>query len=213
MMKRTKLLATILAVVMVVGALSVAVSAAVRTGTQLTVHSFSTEQVVGGSVTTDGSAALAVDGNTATAWNDRYSPTESDPPNWIVFDLGSSFTVTGFSELPRQDGYTGLGNGNIKNYTLSYSTNGTDFTVIKSDAFDDSSSAWQATTFTGVTARYIKIEQPNDPADNYVAISEVRVTVADNPATGDNDTMLILILVAAAALVFVVALSKKTVRN
>jgi len=212
-MNRRKILASVLIAIMVLAAMSVSAFAAVRTGTQLTVHSFSTEQVVGGSVTTDGSAALAVDGDTNTAWNDRYSPTESDPPNWIVFDLGASYTVTGFSELPRQDGWAGLENGNIRNYTLSYSTNGTDFTTIKSGTFDDTSSDWQATTFTGVTARYIKLEQPNNPADNYVAVAEVRVTVADNPQTGDNDTALMLILVAAAALVFVVVLSRKTVRS
>jgi hypothetical protein len=212
-MKRRKVLASTLIVLMVIAALSVSAFAAVRTGTQLTVHSFSSEQVVGGSVTTDGSAALSVDGDTNTAWNDKYSPEESAPPNWIVYDLGALYTVTGFAELPRQDGWTGLENGSIRDYTLSGSTNGTEFTVIKTGAFDDTSAEWQSTTFTGVSIRYIKLEQPNDPAANYVAVAEVRVTVPDpvNPTTGDSDALL-LVLVAAVALILVVALRKKTIR-
>jgi hypothetical protein len=203
MMKRTKLLATVLAVVMVIGMLSMVVAATEYTGTQLAVHSFSSEQIVEGGVTTDGSAALAVDGNTATAWNDEYVP-ESDPPNWIVFDLGSAKTVTGFKELPRQDGYAGLGNGNIRDYTLYGSTNGTDFTEIKSGTFDDTSSAWQSTTFTGVSARYIKIQQPTNPADNYVAIAEVVIVTSEtNPQTGDNGMLFVVLLAAASALVLV----------
>lgn len=202
-MKRTKILATVLAIVMVFGMLSVIASATEYTGTQLTVHSFSSEQIVEGGVTTDGSAALAVDGNTATAWNDEYVP-ESDPPNWIVFDLGSAKTVTGFKELPRQDGYAGLANGNIRDYTLYGSTNGTDFTLIKTGTFDDTSSAWQSTTFTGVSARYIKIQQPTNPADNYVAIAEVVIVTSEtNPQTGDSGLMWLVLVAAASVLVLV----------
>lgn len=213
-MRNRKIFAMFLVALMVFIATTASVFAATLTGTQLTVHSFSSEQPTGGGVTTSGLAALAVDGNTNTCWNDQYSPEESAPPNWIVFDMGAVHTVTGFAELPRQDGWSGLANGNIKNYTLSYSTNGTDFTTIKSGTFDDASSDWQSTTFTGVSARYIKIEQPDNPDDNYVAIAEVRIVTTDsNPQTGDSGMTYVLVALALAALATVIALGKKVIRN
>ena len=69
----------------------------------------------------DGSPALAIDGNTGTVWHTQWRTANPVPPHWIVIDMKTSLTVGGFTYLPRQDGVV---NGRIANYRFYISADG-----------------------------------------------------------------------------------------
>ncbi|MFM1988984.1 MAG: hypothetical protein RJA99_1941 [Pseudomonadota bacterium] len=68
-----------------------------------------------------GAAALAVDGNPATAWHTRFTPTAVPPPHWIQVDLGAPQRVAALRLLPRQDG---VANGTIARFRVWTSADG-----------------------------------------------------------------------------------------
>ena len=72
----------------------------------------------------DGSPALAIDGNTATFWHTQWRTANPPPPHWIVIDMQANLTVGGFKYLPRQDGGV---NGRIANYRFYVSADGSNW--------------------------------------------------------------------------------------
>src|SRR6266568_4542114 len=64
-------------------------------------------------VSEDGRGIHAIDGITTTFWHTQYSPTLAIQPHNIVVDLGTTYSLNGFTYLPRQDGGV---NGTISQY-------------------------------------------------------------------------------------------------
>ena len=69
----------------------------------------------------DGSPALALDGNNATFWHTQWRTANPPPPHWIVIDMKANLTVGSFKYLPRQDGVV---NGRIASYRFYVSADG-----------------------------------------------------------------------------------------
>jgi hypothetical protein len=95
---------------------------------------------------------FAIDGDPTTLWHSQFSPYQP-LPHWITLDLGGSYNVTGLQYLPRQDGNY---NGNITSYTISVSTDGTNFTQVATGTWADDPTLKSA-TFPARTARYIRL--------------------------------------------------------
>jgi galactose oxidase len=100
-------------------------------------------------------ASNAIDGNRATIWHSRYSPAPAAPlPHSITIDMHATKYVSGLTYLPRQDTSS---NGNIGQYSISVSLNGTQWgTPVVTGTWADDKSAKQA-IFTSVSARYVRL--------------------------------------------------------
>ena len=94
-----------------------------------------------------------VDGDANTIWHTMYSVTVAQYPHWVDFDAGEECTIKGFSYLPRQDGGY---NGNIKDYEISISKDGKEWTSIKKGAFDGSAKIKRVLFDAPVKMRYIR---------------------------------------------------------
>ncbi|MDQ3812665.1 MAG: discoidin domain-containing protein, partial [Armatimonadota bacterium] len=67
-------------------------------------------------VTEDGVAENAFDGQSASIWHTEYSSQTPDHPHRLVIDLGSSWLIAGIRYLPRS-GDAGV-TGRIKDYRI-----------------------------------------------------------------------------------------------
>lgn len=211
MRKSFRVLSAVLTAFAVFAMLSLAVSAAELSGSPLTVVDFSSEQQE-----TESSnpwlAAYVVDGDPATTWSNTYSPEYAGPPHHVTIDLGAVYTVTGFKYLPRQDGWNGVENGDIGEYKVFVSTDGTTFTEAHSGEFTVFDASEQSATFAGVSGRYVKLVQEDQ---EWIAIAEMKIVVEDaatptNPPTGDSGWMFPALL-AAAGLAALVLFGRKAV--
>jgi endo-alpha-N-acetylgalactosaminidase len=126
--------------------------------------------------TTSGSAegpvSNVLDGDPGTIWHTQYDPTTTNYPHWVTLDLKGSATVSGFGYLDRQSGGQ---NGRVKDYTVSVSTDGTNWTQVASGSLIDSPNM-QVVSFPAVTASYVRFTALN--ALNglpYAAAAEMRV--------------------------------------
>lgn len=91
-----------------------------------------------------GTAAAAVDNNMGTRWESAFSD-----PQWIVVDLGEEKTV-GAIKLYWEG-------ANAKDYTVSFSTNGSDFSGDLSYTGKAAGTRTDAINNLNVTCRYIKM--------------------------------------------------------
>ncbi|MFI5695700.1 endo-alpha-N-acetylgalactosaminidase family protein [Kribbella sp. NPDC051586] len=106
-------------------------------------------------VATGGAATMAIDGNPSTIWHSAWSevPTPAGFPHHITLDLGSTYTVNGFSYLPRQSGTNGM----FKGYEIYVSADGQDWgTPVATGEFPNST-AVQRIDFTAKPGRYVKL--------------------------------------------------------
>lgn len=62
----------------------------------------------------DGAAENAIDGDESTHWHTEWSLSDPVHPHEIVFDMRSSYQISGFRYLPRQDN----ANGRVAQYSL-----------------------------------------------------------------------------------------------
>lgn len=113
----------------------------------------------------------ALDGDTSTMWHTKWSNGISSAPHWIILDLGKNYNVCTLYYLPRQDGN---GNGMISNYTISVSTDGTNFEKVAGGSWKKDTSEKKA-SFSAVSARYIRLEGN----DTYASCSEINIETTD----------------------------------
>ncbi|MDQ6423637.1 discoidin domain-containing protein [Paenibacillus sp. LHD-117] len=117
-------------------------------------------------------ASKAIDGNNATFWHNQWSPATTLPQS-ITLNLGGSYNVTKLRYLPRQDGNP---NGNITNYTIYVSTNGTTFTQVASGTWPD---GWDFTeksvTITGTGVSYVRLTATAGYGGAYAGAAEINI--------------------------------------
>jgi len=80
----------------------------------------------------DGKAVNAFDGNPSTIWHTQWSSAMPAYPHEIRLDFGSTYDLSEFRYLPRQDKWTW---GQIARYQLYISTNGMQWTKVKEGSF------------------------------------------------------------------------------
>lgn len=136
----------------------------------------------------------AFDGNNTTFWHTQFTPTSPVPPHEIQIDLGSTYSVVGFSYLPRQDGCS---NGYFKNYAFFVSADGVNWgTAVVTSSFTytgtvacNGSATVQAAkqvSFGAKTGRYVRLQELSEVNGNpWGSAAEVGVfgTAVAPPAT------------------------------
>jgi galactose oxidase len=103
----------------------------------------------------NGAAVNVLDGNTATIWHTRYSPSPPAPlPHTLTIDMHVTNLVSGLSYLPRQGASK---NGNIGQYRIETSANGTVWgPAAATGTFADVNTA-QTVTFGSALARFVRL--------------------------------------------------------
>lgn len=99
-----------------------------------------------------GNAKYLIDGNSETIWHTMYSVTVAQYPHWIDFDTSREQSIKGFTYMPRQDG----DNGDIKDYSLSVSSDGKTWTEVYKSSFPKSKAIQRVMLPTAVKARYVR---------------------------------------------------------
>ena len=123
-----------------------------------------------------------------------------------MIDFGSTVTLTGFTFLPRQDGYNGVENGDLGDYELYVGNDSGALTTLSFEgtftATDGSQSS--ATFTTPLTGRYLKLVAPEQ---RWIAIAEMTFMnqeasqSSESPSTGDSTIVIALSSIQAPALV------------
>jgi galactose oxidase len=99
-------------------------------------------------------AAAAIDGSAASFWHTKWSGTPSPLPHWLTIDMHEVVTVGGLTYLPRPATNR---NGNIGQYQIHVSTNGTTWgTPVATGTFADTS-VEKTVSFPTSTARYVRL--------------------------------------------------------
>ncbi|MBL4936001.1 Ig-like domain-containing protein [Clostridium sp. YIM B02515] len=121
----------------------------------------------------DNSAAMAIDGDEGTIWHTKWDLSDKLPQS-ITLNFGADYEINKVTVLPRQSGANGL----IKQYSLSVSTNGTDFTEIAKGTWDTNNTATRALiktiTFDKVKAKYVKLTAL-DGVNGWASAAEIAV--------------------------------------
>lgn len=131
----------------------------------------------------EGDVDYALDGDPGTIWHTSWDERQGFP-HWVELDLGDTYTVDGFGYLARQSGGS---NGLLKDYALSVSDDGTQWTQVAAGAYSKESADYQVTDLEPVRARYVRLDAKN--AHNglaFAAAAELRVyqTGATVPEAG-----------------------------
>ncbi len=122
----------------------------------------------GWTVTTDsqetakenGVAGNVLDGSTATIWHSAWSTTPAAPlPHTLTIDMHTTNAVSWLTYLPRQDGNR---NGNIGQYRIDVSNDGTAYTgPVATGTFADDATL-KTVTFGTVLTRYVRLTALTD---------------------------------------------------
>ncbi|MDL2262435.1 discoidin domain-containing protein [Bacteroidales bacterium OttesenSCG-928-I21] len=138
-----------------------------------------------------GRAIHSIDNNINTFWHSEWKNSQPDYPHEIQLNLGTIHDVAGFSVLSRANNPF----GKPKEYKISLSLNGTDWTPQAIGYFKfpnvDQPEQRASVFFSTVKAQYIKLEFLSPWDDNYyVVLAEIDVFEdLNHPATGQNNQL------------------------
>jgi galactose oxidase len=99
-------------------------------------------------------ASNAIDGDPTTFWHSEYSPTTVPLPHSITIDMHALQDVSGLTYLPRQDGSS---NGNIGEYSISVSQDGTHWGAPVATGTWADNSLQKSAVFSGVLCEYVRL--------------------------------------------------------
>jgi PKD repeat protein/lysophospholipase L1-like esterase len=131
----------------------------------------------------NGAATNAFDGNAGTYWHTRWLGASPPPPHEIQIDLGTTYSISGFRYLPRQDGST---TGRIAQYEFYVSTDGTTWgTPVAAGTLANLATSQQV-LFTAKTGRYVRLRALSEVSGQpYTSVAELDVLASgDLPPTG-----------------------------
>jgi galactose oxidase len=146
-------------------------------------------------------ASNAIDGNPATYWHSQYKPAAVNLPHWLTIDMHTATWFDGLVYLPRS---VTSRNGNIGQYQITVSNDGTNWsTPVLTGTFADDS--FQKTvTFTPVKARYVRLTALSEagnrgPWTDIAEINLLSLAATPNPTQGIWSPVIPFGLVPAAA--------------
>ena len=119
-------------------------------------------------------ASYAIDGNPATFWHSKYSPTALPLPHSITINMHGLHYVAGLTYLPRQDG---VSNGNIGRYSISVSRNGKTWgSPVTTGTWADDNTLKTA-VFAGVQVQYVRLTGLTEAGNRgpYTSAAEIRL--------------------------------------
>ncbi|MDJ0314533.1 family 20 glycosylhydrolase [Arthrobacter sp. H35-D1] len=135
------------------------------TQSEISIESVTSEELTDEESTNRPATAL-LDGKKETFWHTKWRNGADAFPHSVVFDLGESYTVTGFEYTQRQSNP----NGKIKDYEIFASDSPTDFgTKVSSGTFLDVSRPQVVTIEGGKVGRYVKLVGLNSIEGNEFA--------------------------------------------
>ena len=138
------------------------------------------QEIVGGNY----AASNAFDGKANTFWHTQWKATNPPLPHEIQINLGASYTVNGFTYLPRQDGCF---NGTVKQYEFYVSPDGVNWgTAVAAGNFNYGSAVLtcgggtipgaQQVNFSAVTGQYIRFRALSEVNGNpWTSAAEINV--------------------------------------
>jgi len=121
----------------------------------------------------DGHGINAFDGLSSTFWHTKYTGGTTAYPHEIQIDLGATYSLTGMSYLPRQDGNL---NGTVAQYEFYASTDSANWgTAVKTGTFV-SDATEKVVSFASTPARYIRFRAMSEISGKvHAAVAELNV--------------------------------------
>ncbi len=132
----------------------------------------------------NGAATNAFDGKSATIWHTAWSASNPPPPHEIQISLGASYSIGGFTYLPRQDGCS---HGYIKQYEFYVSSDGVNWgTAVAMGTFNYGTFTYgcpggtvvsaRVITFAPVSGSYVRLRALSEMAGNaWTSAAEINV--------------------------------------
>ena len=133
----------------------------------------------------------AMDGDPATMWHTLFSSGNPKGPHHIIFDLGKSYEISGFTYLPRQHG--GL-NGTIRGYELYVTDNPKKYgkPVIESK-FTETNGESIVKLKSKAVGRYVKFRATSEVNNNpWTSIAEMQILVDGVKFTASDSAGMII---------------------
>lgn len=119
-------------------------------------------------------ATSVLDGDGLTIWSTAFTGTAPPLPHHITIDMHATHLVSGLAYLPRQDGNS---NGNIGQYSISVSTNGTTWgTPVATGTWADDATEKYA-VWKAVSARFVRLTALTEAGDRgpWSAAAEINI--------------------------------------
>jgi galactose oxidase len=129
------------------------------------------------------SALAVMDGNAATFWQSKTTPTVAPLPHTLTFDMKDLQTVSGLWYVPRRDGQE---TGRIGQYAISTSAYGDTFTDVATGTWSDTTQD-RLVQFAPVVARYVRLTARSEAGNRgqFTTVGEVDVMGLPLPDTYD----------------------------
>ncbi len=124
-------------------------------------------------VSENGLATRALDGNSLTHWHTRYTPSDDPLPHTLTLDLGTRYHVDGLRYLPRQDGGT---NGTVAGYEIYTSLDGSTWGSAVATGTFASDTTEKTVRFAVTVARYVRFVATSEINGNpWTSAAEINV--------------------------------------
>lgn len=122
-------------------------------------------------------ATNAFDGDKNSFWGTDWSTTNPTPPHEIQVDMGTTYNVSGFNYVPRQNS----ANGRIANFEFYVSTDGTNWQLTNSGTWANDANE-KSLSFPAVNARYFRLRALSEVnGNNWTTVGEIKMQLADSP--------------------------------
>ena len=123
-------------------------------------------------------ASNAIDGNRATFWHTVFAPTTLPLPHSITIDTHRDGNISGLQYLPRQDASL---NGNIGQYSIAVSSNGTTWSgpVARGTWADDKTQ--KSSSFPSVVARFVRLTASTEAGNRGLWSTAAEIKLVGNP--------------------------------
>ena len=128
----------------------------------------------------NGVAANVLDGDAATIWHSRWSPTVAALPHTITVDMKASYSVSGFRYLPRPS----IPNGRIGGFQIHVSADGVTWgTAAASGTWADNWSE-KTVSFAARSGRYVRLTATSEAGNRGPWSSAAELNVLGVPGGG-----------------------------
>lgn len=126
----------------------------------------------------DGPASNLFDGDLSTIWHSEWSPNQPVHPHEVVFRIDTNIQVAGLEYFPR----TNSTNGNVADYEIYSSSNGSSWNLVKSGNIGYASSSYSL-IFDQVQShsyyKFVALSEWNNQA--FASGAELRALYVNNP--------------------------------
>ncbi|MDO5080642.1 cell wall-binding repeat-containing protein [Buchananella hordeovulneris] len=124
----------------------------------------------------DGRARNVLDGRTNTIWHTKWSGTRDSLPQSLIFELNSSYDLTGLRYTPRQDLASDPSNSMIREYRIYVSADGQTWGEPVATGQFPRGAAVQEVPFPKTTGRFVKFEAISaQVGTSHASAAEVRL--------------------------------------